>query len=568
MKKSILKNIIREAISDRELSLKLSNGKIIHGKARTNPKALSLQIGSNTYFSFWEGKFTLSGTGSVTIVEGVDDYSHGWFLTAKEEYLAAMHDTYPERFGPLQEDTSTDAFMAGWNQSKANLGKGKIKGDIRDIDAWMEYSQGKGSEEEKDAFIYGWFKARTTTDYQDVEMKMFDMARAGNRNTPEYDKLIKRRAELEKSKMNEERNPYSGFLSTDDIKTVIIRSNDDWEKLATSLNSKGFKHQGSLNSLNPNKGATQMDNYTKFPYEVEINKTQKLVNFDEHTLNENKMTKRDIIRIINEEVETALDEMYDPIYDSMIPEILAMLAAGTAGVKMAINHLKSKGLDKQAIIDVIKKAKSKLNESFTKQDWDVKWKLPKDSLFNSDYEIDLKIVTDRRTKALQPLLKSKPELRAFAPRSLYTMSYDELMKLYNGLKKESINEDEEVYNVIDRETKKLITDTPIRKSLALRLAAKKKGWIIQKHKESVNENEGMTKSLKDIDPSLSLTKYDTTPPSFKVTYRTKDDMSKEMEEELVAWVLSKGGRVDSVETMFDVEDGERYYYPYVKFSYK
>lgn len=501
MKKSTFKNIIKEAISDMEVSLKLSNGKIIHGLARTNPKALSLQIGSNTYFSFWEGKFTLSGTGSVTIVEGVDDYSQEWFLKATEEYLKAMEDAYPERFkynttGPIgmNESTSQDAFMAGWNQSKANLGKGKIKGDIRDIDAWMEYSQGEGSEEEKDAFIYGWFKARTTTDYQDVEMQMFDMARAGKRNTPEYDKLIKRRAELEKAKMNEERDPYNGFLSTDDTKTVIIRSNDDWEKLATSLNSEGFKHQGSLNSLNPNRGLTQMSNYAKFPYEVIINKTQKLVDFGEHTLNENKMTKRDIIRIINEEVEIALDEMYDPIYDTMLPEILVMISAGVIGVKKAIKYLKEKGLDKQAIIDVIKKAKSKLNES--------------------------------------------------------------------------INEEEEVYNVIDRETEKLITDTPIRKSLALRLAAKKKGWIIQKHKESVNENEGMTKSLKDIDPSLSLTKYDTTPPKFKITYIRKDDMSKEMEEELVAWVLSKGGRVDSVETMFDVEDGERYYYPYVKFSYK
>jgi hypothetical protein len=208
------------------------------------------------------------------------------------------------------------------------------------------------------------------------------------------------------------------------------------------------------------------------------------------------MKKQDIIRIINEEVDIALDEMYDPIYDTMLPEILVMISAGVIGVKKAIKHLKSKGLNKQAIIDVIKKAKSKLNES--------------------------------------------------------------------------INEEEEVYNVIDRETEKLITDTPLKKSLALKLAAKKKDgkWIIQKHKESINENEGMKKSLKDIDPSLSLTKYDTTPPSFKVTYIRKDDMSKEMEEELVAWVLSKGGRVDSVETMFDVEDGERYYYPYVKFSYK
>jgi hypothetical protein len=31
----------------------------------------------------------------------------------------------------------------------------------------------------------------------------------------------------------------------------------------------------------------------------------------------------------------------------------------------------------------------------------------------------------------------------------------------------------------------------------------------------------MKRSLKDIDPSLSLTKYDTTPPSFKVTYIRK-----------------------------------------------
>jgi len=294
MKKSTLRDIIKEAISDRELSLKLSNGKIIHGLARKKPKALSLQIGSNTYFYFWEGEFILSGTGgktAVTIVEGVDDYSQEWFLTATEEYLKAMEDTYPEKFkynitGPIgmNESTSRDAFMAGWSQSKANLGKGKIKGDLRDIDAWMEYSQGKGSEEDKDAFLDGWFKARTTTDYKEVEKQMFDLKSSGKRDTPEYNKLIKRRAELEKVKMTEERNPYNGFLSTDDIKTVIIRGNDDWEKLATSLGSKGFKHQGSLNTLNPNKGLTQMSNYAKYPYKVEINKTQKLIDFGEHSL--------------------------------------------------------------------------------------------------------------------------------------------------------------------------------------------------------------------------------------------------------------------------------------------
>jgi hypothetical protein len=125
------------------------------------------------------------------------------------------------------------------------------------------------------------------------------------------------------------------------------------------------------------------------------------------------MKKQDIIRIINEEVDIALDEMYDPIYDTMLPEILVMISAGVIGVKKAIKYLKEKGLEKQEIIDVIKKAKSKLNES--------------------------------------------------------------------------INEEEEVYNVIDRETEKLITDTPIRKSLALRLAAKRKDGSTKLSKNIKNQ---------------------------------------------------------------------------------
>jgi hypothetical protein len=198
------------------------------------------------------------------------------------------------------------------------------------------------------------------------------------------------------------------------------------------------------------------------------------------------MKKQDIIRIINEEVDIALDEMYDPIYDTMLPEILVMISAGVIGVKKAIKHLKSKGLNKQAIIDVIKKAKSKLDESL---------------------EATNKKTGKDVTKHVNDYMAGNIDKKEF--------------EKLTGLKK-----------------------------------------------EPVNENEGMKKSLKDIDPSLSLTTYGTKPPSFKITYRVKDDMSKEMEEELVAWVLSKGGRVDSVETMFDVEDGERYYYPYVKFSYK
>jgi hypothetical protein len=206
------------------------------------------------------------------------------------------------------------------------------------------------------------------------------------------------------------------------------------------------------------------------------------------------MRKQDIIRIINEEIEFALEEqekqlykvvddkgktikpdessdvdglikkiatklaaknpkwsiekineMYDPIYDSMIPEILGMIALGSAGVIKAFKYLKSKGLNDQTIISIINKAKEKI-------------------------------------------------------------------------------------------------------------------------KGNVNENEGMTKSLKDIDPNLSLTKFNTTPPSFKITYMKKEDMSNEMEEEIVAWILSKGGKIKSVSTQFDWDD-DRYDYPTVYFKF-
>jgi regulator of replication initiation timing len=82
------------------------------------------------------------------------------------------------------------------------------------------------------------------------------------------------------------------------------------------------------------------------------------------------MKKQDIIRIINEEVEIALNEMYDPIYDSMIPEILGMIALGSAGVIKAVKYLKSKGLNKQAIVDVIKKAKSQMKDNVNENESD------------------------------------------------------------------------------------------------------------------------------------------------------------------------------------------------------
>ena len=82
-----------------------------------------------------------------------------------------------------------------------------------------------------------------------------------------------------------------------------------------------------------------------------------------------------------------------------------------------------------------------VNESFSQEDWDIKWKLPKDNLFNVTKTID---ATNNRYKALQSLLKSKPEeLRVFDAdenHPAYDMSYDELMKWYNELT-ESFNKD-------------------------------------------------------------------------------------------------------------------------------
>ena len=146
-----------------------------------------------------------------------------------------------ERNEPLNENTFSDAFMAGWNQSKANLGKGKIRGDVRDIDAWMEYSQGSGSEEDKEAFLNGWFKARTTTDLSDVEQ------------------------------MNESTS-----------RTIIINSTEEWENLANEL--EGYKYSGSLKPVSANRGLIQLSNYAKYPYEVIIDDENQTIQFGKHSL--------------------------------------------------------------------------------------------------------------------------------------------------------------------------------------------------------------------------------------------------------------------------------------------
>jgi len=83
----------------------------------------------------------------------------------------------------------------------------------------------------------------------------------------------------------------------------------------------------------------------------------------------------------------------------------------------------------------IKDLEKSLDESFSQKDWDVKWKLPKDNLFNATKTIN---ATNNRYKAIRSLLKAKPtELKAFDDTDnhpAYDMSYDELMKWFKNLK--------------------------------------------------------------------------------------------------------------------------------------
>ena len=100
------------------------------------------------------------------------------------------------------------------------------------------------------------------------------------------------------------------------------------------------------------------------------------------------------------------------------------------------DNLKKRAL---ATIDLIKK--ESVNEGFTKKEWDVEWKMPKDNLFNATKTID---AVKNRFDAIQGLLKLNPEeLQAFENNTehpAYDMSYDELMRWYYQIMKEPVNE--------------------------------------------------------------------------------------------------------------------------------
>ena len=130
---------------------------------------------------------------------------------------------------------------------------------------------------------------------------------------------------------------------------------------------------------------------------------------------------------------------------------------GGKGVYRNLNNGQILGFDRSDF-DIFKNNLSShfdISESFSKKDWDVKWRLPKDNLFNVTKTID---ANNNRYKALRSLLKSKPkELKAFDDTDnhpAYDMSYDELMKWFKTLE-ESINENEDKLLKIKQELEAL-----------------------------------------------------------------------------------------------------------------
>ena len=110
---------------------------------------------------------------------------------------------------------------------------------------------------------------------------------------------------------------------------------------------------------------------------------------------------------------------------------------------------KANGLKFARDLDDMLLFKESANEGFTKDDWDVKWKLPKDNLFNASKTID---AVNNRSNAIQDLLKlNSKELQSFDNDDEHpatNMSYNELMRWYYQVMKESVNEGLEKNNKV------------------------------------------------------------------------------------------------------------------------
>lgn len=91
----VSKGLLKEDDMSGVVSLKLDNGGVVSGTARIKPEQLSLQIGNNGYFSFWEGVFS---SGEYKVIGGTDEKSQAWLDKATEIYNAAERKSYPEKF--------------------------------------------------------------------------------------------------------------------------------------------------------------------------------------------------------------------------------------------------------------------------------------------------------------------------------------------------------------------------------------------------------------------------------------------------------------------------------------
>ena len=84
-----------------EFSFKTDSGSVVAGAVRMRPEQLSLQIGRNAYFSFWEGEFQRGG---VKIVAGTDEQSQAWLDQATKVYDAAERKSYPEKLAERERE--------------------------------------------------------------------------------------------------------------------------------------------------------------------------------------------------------------------------------------------------------------------------------------------------------------------------------------------------------------------------------------------------------------------------------------------------------------------------------
>ena len=115
-------------------------------------------------------------------------------------------------------------------------------------------------------------------------------------------------------------------------------------------------------------------------------------------------------------------------------------------------------------------------------------------------------------KKFDELTPAEQDIRMFANSRL-----DQQEKLgFTGDIGYSMNEGKDLYHVIVRDTGEIISDDdgPFDKSFAKRLAAKKKGWIIKKVDESVNEGmskEALYSQIRDIIDSLDSGESDGIP---------------------------------------------------------